>query len=363
MTEGHMEIGMKSSIYLSLGLLASVVAWMLSGALANVSETESSVAETHNANTKMKVQVLDVMAQEITREVVVQGELEPLRQVQISAQTASRVIDLPVSKGKRVQTGTLLIQLADEDRTAQLKRAQAEVSNQQLEVAGARKLKKQGLQSENRLKAAEAALAAASANLSRAKLELDYTNIKAPFSGVLEERYVELGSHLQKGDEVARLVDDSILKAVARVSQQSAGKLSLGQTIKVRLLDGREAEGRVTYLSRVGDSETHSFRVEAEVPNPLGLLNAGVSAELRIAIGKETAHFLSPAALSLDDTGEVGVKTVSDEGVVGFYSITLVRTEPDGIWLSGLPRQVRVITQGQGFVNAGESVVPVEGES
>ena len=92
---------MKSSTYLSLGLLVSVVAWMLSGAFANVSETESPGAERHKTHQKMKVRVRDVMAQEITREIVVQGELEPLRQVEISAQTASRVVNLPVSKGEQ----------------------------------------------------------------------------------------------------------------------------------------------------------------------------------------------------------------------------------------------------------------------
>ena len=222
-------------------------------------------------------------SQEITREIVVQGELEPLRQVEIRAQTASLVIGFPVGRGERVDTDTLLIELAEEDRAAQVKRAEAEVSNQKLEVAGARKLTKQGLQAENRLTSAEAALAAAHADLKRARLELAYTRIKAPFAGVLEERFVELGSHLEKGDRVALLVDESVLKAVGRVSQQSAGKLRLGQDIKVRLLDGREAEGQVTYISSLGDTETHSFRVEAEVPNSESLLNAGTSAELRIA--------------------------------------------------------------------------------
>ena len=78
---------------------------------------------------------------------------------------------------------------------------------------------------ENRLRAAEAALAAAEAELERAALELEYTRIKAPFDGVLEERFVELGSHLEKGDKAALLVDESELKAVGRVSQQSAGTL------------------------------------------------------------------------------------------------------------------------------------------
>ena len=350
---------MKSSTYLSLGLLLAVMVWMLSGATAGVPETENPREESRNTLQKMKVRVIDATADEIIREIVVQGELEPLRQVEIRSQTTSRVTGLPIPKGQRVHTDTLLVQLAEEDRTAQLNRAEAEVKSQRLEVEGARKLKAKGYQAENQLRAAEAALAAAEAELERAGLELQYTRIKAPFDGVLEERFVELGSHLEKGDRVALLVDESALKAVGRVSQQSAGKLSLGQQIKVRLLDGREAEGHVTYISRLGDKETHSFRVEARIPNPEGLLNAGTSVEIRIATGTETAHFLSPAVLSLDDAGEVGVKSVSDEGVVHFFPISLVRTEADGVWVSGLPEQVRVITQGQGFVSAGESVIPV----
>ncbi len=349
---------MKSSTYLSLGLLAAVVLWMLSGAFAKMPD-QKPTEEPNKLPKKMQVKVLDVNAEEIIREIVIQGELEPLRQVEVSAQTTSRVVGLPVGKGEKVDAGTLLFQLAEEDRAAQLKRAEAEVENQKLEVAGARKLKQKGLQAENRVKAAEAELAAAQADLKRARLELDYTRIKAPFSGVVEARYVELGSHLERGDRVALLVDESVLKAVGRVSQQSAGKLRLGQQIKVRLLDGRKAEGQVTYISRVGDTETHSFRVEAEVPNPQGVLNAGTSAELRIAINQEAAHFLSPAVFALDDSGVVGVKSVNDEDKVHFYPIELVRSEADGVWVSGLPEQVRVITQGQGFVNAGEAVIPV----
>ena len=358
MTIGHEEIVMKHSTYLSLGLLIAVVGWMLSGAFANMTK-QAPQEKLSMTLPKMKVKVLDLEAQDIFRELVVQGELEPLRQVVLRAQTASRVIELLVDKGQRVETGMLLIQLAEEDRAAELRRSQAEVKHQKLELAGAIKLKKKGLQAENRVKAAKAALAAAEVDLTRARLELDYTRIKAPFAGIIEARYVELGSHLDRSDSVVLLVDDSVLKAVGRVSQQSAHKLRLGQQIMVRLLDGRKARGQLTYVSRVGDSNTHSFRVEAEILNPEGSLNAGTSAELRIAINTEAAHFLSPAALTLDDSGVVGVKSVDNDSKVRFFPINLVRTEADGVWVSGLPERVKVITQGQGFVNAGESVIPV----
>lgn len=347
---------MKRSTYLSLGLLAAVTLWMLSGAVTHAPEAALSSDESRVPRPLMKVRVLDVKAEEISREIVVQGELEPLRQVEIRAQTTSMVISLPVNKGEQVAADTVLTQLEKEDRAVQLKRAEAEVSRQKHEVEAIRKLEKKGLQSENRAKTAEAALAAAEAELERAKVELGYTDIKTPFEGILEDRYVELGSHVEKGDRVALLVDETVLKAVGRVSQQSAGKLSLGQQIYVQFLDGREARGQVTYISRLGDTETHSFRMEAEVPNHEGLLSAGSSAEIRIAIGRETAHFLSAAMLSLDARGEVGVKTVNGDGVVDFYPVTLVRTEDSGIWVSGLPEHARVISQGQGFVSIGESV-------
>jgi multidrug efflux system membrane fusion protein len=350
---------MKRSIYLSLGLLLAVTIWMLSGVLTRAPEAAFTADELRAERQMMKVSVLDVEAVEIDREIIVQGALEPSRQVEIRAQTASRVVDLPINKGEPVAPGTVLIELAQEDRAVQLKRAEAEVNSQQHEVAAIRKLKEKGLQSENRARAAEAALAAAQAELERARIELDYTDIEAPFEGVLEERYVELGSHVEKGDRVALLVDGAVLKAVGRVSQQSAGQLGLGQPIHVRLLDGREANGQVTYISRLGDTGTHSFRVEAEVPNPQGQLNAGTSAEIRIIVGQETAHFLSPAVLALDVTGEVGVKVVNSDDVVDFYPVTLVRTEANGVWVSGLPAHARVISQGQGFVSAGEVVVPV----
>ncbi|MEW8403740.1 MAG: efflux RND transporter periplasmic adaptor subunit [Candidatus Thiodiazotropha taylori] len=348
---------MKNSTYLSIGLLMLVVVWMLSGAMAKVNDPVAT--EKITSKQVMQVQVLDIKAEMIDREIVVQGELIPNRTIEVRAQTASKVAELPVAKGQRVDAENVIVELEAEDRHAQLKQAEAAVDHFKLEVAGARKLEQRGLQSENQLKSALASLAAAEADQKRARLELDYIRIKAPFSGILEERYVELGSHLEKGDKVALILDESVLKAVGLVSQQAAGKLAAGQLIKVRLLDGQEAEGHITYISQLGDSETHSFRVEAEIDNKQGRINAGVSAELRIVIGREQAHFVSPAVLALNDSGTVGIKSVDQAGLTAFHPIEFVRTEADGIWVSGLPESVRIISQGQGFVNAGETVIPV----
>jgi len=337
---------MKSSAYLSIGLFGAVAAWMLSGSLVGASRSEAPApaSDAVPESRLMKVRVTDLVAGSVTREVVVQGQLEPRRRVEIRAETSGLVAHLPVAKGARVAQGDVIAELAQADRLAQLARAEADVASRELDLSASEKLGRKGMQAQTQVKAAQAALAGADAELERLRIDLEYTRIRAPFDGVVETRAVELGSLLERADPVVELVDSSVLKAVGYVPQQSAGSLVLGQTVAVRLLDGRTAEGRITYLARVADSGTRSFRVEAEVPNPDRALYSGVSAELRIAVAEETGHFLSPAVLTLDDAGRVGVKAVEGEDKVTFYPISLVRTEADGVWVTGLPERVWVIT-------------------
>lgn len=353
---------MKNSIYLSIGLLLLVTLWMLSGAMANAPDKKNGDTAHEKVIESMEVTVVDSESKPIVRDIIVQGELEPLRQIEIQSQVESKVIALPVKKGQRILAETLLMQLDEEDRAAQIRRARADVNNQQFELSAAQKLKKQGLQAENRLKASLSALAMAQADLKRAQLQLQYTRIKAPFDGVMEQRYVELGTHVEPGEKLALIIDESVLKAVADISQQSIQQVSLGQMVQITLLDGRVSQGTISYISRVGDSETHSFRIEADIANADLTLNAGVSAKLSIAVGKENAHFISPAVLSLNDEGTVGVKSVNKHNKVVFYATDLIRSEANGIWVSGLPQRVQMITQGHAYVNSGEKVTPVTGQ-
>jgi len=63
--------------------------------------------------------------------------------------------------------------------------------------------------------------------------------------------------------------------------------------------------------------------------------------------------------LTLDDRGEVGVKSVGAEERVAFHPVSVIRADPAGLWVDGLPEQVRIIVQGQGFVAVGEPVEAV----
>jgi len=112
----------------------------------------------------------------------------------------------------------------------------------------------------------------------------------------------------------------------------------------------------VRYISKVGRSKTRTFRVEVWIDNADGTVLEGLTAELKIPTGSEPAHLVSPAVLTLNDKGVMGIKAVSDAGRVVFHPVRILADTPEGIWLSGLPKKLNLITVGQEFVRAGQKV-------
>jgi multidrug efflux system membrane fusion protein len=93
-----------------------------------------------------------------------------------------------------------------------------------------------------------------------------------------------------------------------------------------------------------------------EVPNPDFSLRAGITSELMVPVGTRDAHRISPAALVLDDEGELGVRTVNAGDIVEFHQVEVISEGADGIWITGLPDQVNLITVGQEVVFDGQVV-------
>jgi multidrug efflux system membrane fusion protein len=246
-----------------------------------------------------------------------------------------------------------------EDREARLRQTEALVRQRETDLKAVRTLKQKGLQAESRLIESETLLAAARAELAAVEMDIEHTQIVAPLAGVINELPVEVGEFIERGDPVATLVDDDVLLATAQAPQQSIARLQLGQTVKVQTITGQTLEGKITFISAMADARTRSFRVEAEIPNPEGRLTGGMSAVLRIPLETADGHFVSPSVLVLDDQGALGVKGVDRDNKVVFHPVRIVRTTAGGVWITGLPERVQLITLGQGFVGPGEVVAPV----
>ena len=329
--------------------------WLLSGerfaAREQVEPDQQAVA-----SDLARVEVQWLQAEPMQRQHVVQGQIEAWRRVELRAQVSASVQRLDQDKGNRVAAEQLLLSLSADDRPAQVARSEADVRQRESDVSAARRLRERNLISANELMRLESELAKARAELDSARLQLRNTRIVAPFAGIYDQRLVELGDFVQPGQGLLTLVDIDRLKVTAQVAQQQVTQLELGQAVKVELLDGRTLEGELHFIAAAADPGSRSFRIEVKVDNPDGLRLAGASATLHIHTGEAMAHRLSPALLSLDESGRHGVKWVNQAQRVEFTQVQLISVDKQGAWVSGLPPKVALITLGQGFVEPGQQV-------
>ncbi|MBA1147516.1 efflux RND transporter periplasmic adaptor subunit [Ectothiorhodospiraceae bacterium WFHF3C12] len=331
--------------------------WMASGYLVGDSQgsmAEGSADEPPSVE-PMTVEVRTQTAQRVSRRLEAQGEALANRRVTLRGETSGRVVEIKVERGATVEAGQPLVELAMNDRRARLERARALVAQREADYKAAEQLGRSGFQSESERRQAFAALQSARAELESIQEDIANTTIRAPFAGVVEDRMVELGDYITAGDGVAMLVDKDPLRVRVDIAQQQIRKLERGAEARIELATGDSLTGRVTYISPRASEGTHTFPVDITAANPDGL-PAGVSATVTLPLESEQAHFISPALLALDTDGTLGAKTVTDDGRVRFNPVAIVRTERDGVWVTGLPAQARIITRGQGFVRDGEPV-------
>jgi multidrug efflux system membrane fusion protein len=334
--------------------------WMFSGSVLQSREDVDAAAPTA-VKTFPQVAVTWLEAKPVASQQVLQGQLEAWRKVDLRAQVSGSVVQLDQDKGVKVAAGQLLLSLSPESRPAQLSREQAEVRQREAAVTAARRLRNDKLISANDLLKVETELANAQVRLSAAQQGMDNTRIRAPFAGILDGRQVELGDYVQPGQPLLTLVDIDRLKVGAQVPQQEVARLKIGQPVRVELLDGAVLQGKVHFIAASAEEGSRSFRVEVSVDNPQRMRLAGASATLHIDTGARMGHSLSPALISLDKAGRMGVKWVDARQTVVFTPVQLLSVNREQAWVTGLPDKVALITLGQGFVQPGERVQVIDG--
>ncbi|WP_339651247.1 efflux RND transporter periplasmic adaptor subunit [Halopseudomonas pelagia] len=342
---------------IALAVLMAVVLglWLLLGEKRSAQD-EAPPFEAQLEERLHQVETRWSQAQPLAREQVLQGQLQPWQQVQVMAQVSGRVEKLSRQQGDQVSAGDVLLELSDEGRSMQLAQARADYRLRQTELQSTRKLRASNYATETEIVRLEGELARAAAELKSAELAVQYNQPVAPFDGVVDRRYVDVGELVQSGAELMSLVNVKRLKATAQIPQQDASRVAVGQQVKVQVTGGRELEGLVRFVSLAADPATRSFYVEIEADNPELWRVAGGSATLRIQLPPVLAHQFSPALLRLGPDGQLGVHAVDENGQVINHPVRVVAITNDGATVEGLPEKLQVITQGAGFVKPGQQV-------
>lgn len=334
-------------------------------------DTGAGAQATAEPDAGISVIAINSRAQEIDSAVIVNGRTEASRRVAVRAETSGQVISPPRAKGSWVEQGDVLCQLDPGARTASLNEARARLAEARARLDEAQanyddtlKLNESGYASEQRLinaratlEAARAGVQSAQARVTSAQIAIEKLTITAPFAGLLESDAAELGSLLQPGAPCATLVQLDPLKLVGFVPELDVARVRLGVQAGGRLGTGRDLVGTVSYLARVSDPLTRTFRVEIDVANPDNSISDGLTVRMLIPSEGRMAHLLPQSALTLDDDGTLGVRVVTQDAqgrdVARFAPVEMIRDALEGVWVAGLPDPAAVIVSGQNYVTDG----------
>lgn len=350
------RLQMNPSFAWAIAIAALVAIWILSGELFNDDPKNRSATLETEQERIVAIRATTSFAQSHVNKIIIRGRTEALRTVTIKAETSGTVIAVPADEGNRVSLGDVICQLSINARHEQKTEAEATVHQYLLQYEAARQLRQKGHRSETEEAGALAAYDASLTALKQIELDIERTEIRAPFDGILDDREVEVGDYMRVGDSCATLFDEQPFLAVGYVPEADVSQLNIGAQGSAELVTGEVIEGKVRFISKRANETTRTFRVELEVPNSDRTLRVGVTAEIKIPLEPVRAHKVSPAVLVLNDQGQIGVRAVDENEIVYFLPVNIIDDQADGVWLSGLPNRLTIITVGQEYVSRGQKV-------
>ena len=315
------------------------------------------------------VRTVTYTAEPMQIDVPLRGRTQAKATVSSVAETPGIVDTVHVTKGQSVEVGDLLCTLDQGTRAAAVTQAKAALEQANAGLVQAQlaydtnaELRAKGLAAPNtaqsldaQLSGAKAAVTSAQAAVDNAEAELDRTEITAKVAGVVQDPVAVAGSMLGQGQPCATIVQLNPMVFLGQVPESRIGLARTGLEAKITTVTGQTVDGKVTFISSVADNATRSFPVEIEFSNDNGAIRDGITAEAIVTLGTAPGHLIPQSVLTLDDEGTLGVRTVND-GVVEFHPITIVSDTREGVWVTGLPVRVDIITVGQENVTAGQAV-------
>ncbi len=288
---------MSKNVRISLYILIPIICWMISGQFI-----EDEVIQTKSSAELTSVVIQKSSSDFFSPKIVLNASATSEKRVRVIAKTSGEVMPNEVSQGQWVEKDQVLCSLG--------------------------------------------------------VVELNRTEVKAPFRGYVE-KIIKPGNYLNRGEICAVIIELDPVTFIAEVPEAEIKTIIKGQIVSIQLVTGEIIKSSLSFVSKSATPSTRSFRVEAEVENPNGLIRDGITATMQINTNKILATKIAPSIMLLSDAGSLGVRVVDNEAVVKFIPIKILEDTQDGIWVSGIQNSSNLIVRGQGYVENGQQVIPI----
>lgn len=330
---------------------------LMAGSILLCHTSCESKKEAHEAHAKFLVTSPLKKDTLITRDYV--SQIRSIQHIEIRALERGYLQQVYVDEGQSVKKGQLMFQIMPLLYQAEKQKAQAEVNFAQIEYQNTKKLADGNVVSPNELALSKAKLSKAKAELALAQVHLGFTQIKAPFDGIMDHFQVRLGSLLEEGDLLTTLSDNSKMWVYFNVPEAEylafKAKARSAKPMNVNLVLANQQlfdfPGVVETIEADFNNETGNIAFRATFPNPKGLLRHGQTGNVQMVVPLKNALII-PQKATYEVLDKKYVYVVDKDQVLRSREITVAAEMPhiyvvskglaenDKILLEGL-RQVR----------------------
>jgi membrane fusion protein (multidrug efflux system) len=233
----------------------------------------------------MPVEAATARTDTVIDAILATGQIQAMQSIELRPDVEGRLVQILVREGTPVARGTPLFKIDDAELKAQVAQLTADRDLARQSLARTRDLLEQKASSQAELERAEATMRSNEAQLERLTVRLQRTLVRAPFAGVIGQRFVSLGDYVTSETRLASLQTVSPQRASFQVPERYADQLKVGQQVSFRVaaLPGRQFTGKVDFVDPVVQLPGRTIMVKAQVPNPRRELQSGMFIEARLA--------------------------------------------------------------------------------
>lgn len=332
-------------------IAAGLTGWGIYSQLPKENE-ELAAADKAAAGKKGGKKILNVNAQIIkpqllTDEIQISGSLLPDEEVDLSFETSGKIVDINFNEGSTVHKGQLLAKVNDRQLQAQLQRLVAQLKLAEDRVFRQNALLERDAVSKEAYEQVKTELATLNADIALVKANIDQTELRAPFDGIIGLRQVSVGTYASPTTIVAKLTKLSPLKVEFAVPERYAGDVKIGADLNFTLEGKLNAFHAKVYAreSKI-DPTTHTLTIRAMYPNAAGNVLPGRYATIRLSKEEIKDAIAVPSEAIVPEMGKDKIFLYKSGKAEPVEIITGIRTESKVQVLKGLQVGDTILTSG-----------------
>lgn len=308
------------------------------------------------ASPALTVQAAPVIAADLPVLTEINGSVRAVQRATLAAKVMGSITQLPVALGQRVAAGELLLVLSSPDAEARVEQARAQLALTERELARERTLFARGVTPAESVRALEDRHTIQTAQLREAETLLGYTQLRAPFAGVIAAKHVDAGDLASPGQPLLALDGDGAFEISASIPDSLVGTLAPGQTLAVHVPAGdRHFIAPITEISSAADPATRSVALKLAVPADAGVRPGQFA---RLAVPGPLARTLLVPTSAVTRVGQmerVFVVTADNRAALRLVKTGATRDTQVEI-LSGLAAGERVVVAPPAALREGRSL-------